>query len=546
MTFGAGGLLTKLAFAITISLIINFNVFAQVDTSWVRAYNQFEGGTDCPVAIDVDNAGNVYVTGASRAATGGANFNTIKYNSNGDTSWLRSYGGGGNYDDSPVALKVDAVGNVYVAGFVVYYPGGYDYIIIKYLSNGDIDWIRPYENGNIYGVGQSLVLGGSGNIYLTGYATEPHDNWDLLLIKYRPDGDTAWIRSYNGPANGYEAGQSMCVDNNENIIITGIIQDSLTRFADILTVKFDSSGNQLWAARYNGATDFYDSGRYIAVDRDGAVYVAAISPQYNSNDDILLIKYNADGDTVWTRLYDGSAHMGDFVTGLGIDYEGNIIISGLFMDGSHEAYDGKIITLKYDSEGNIIWQRIYGETRLTYPIPSSMCLDAAGNIYITGKTGQGLLALKYYSNGDSAWSWTYIPHSYGGAIVVDAFSNVYLTGRTSELEGQSHYLTIKLVQTALGTDDYTVISNIDYNLNSNYPNPFNPSTTIKYSLSQQSNICLSVYNLLGQKVATLFDGSAEAGEYSLIWNARDMPSGIYFARLTAAGKTSNIKMVLMK
>jgi hypothetical protein len=80
----------------------------------------------------------------------------------------------------------------------------------------------------------------------------------------------------------------------------------------------------------------------------------------------------------------------------------------------------------------------------------------------------------------------------------------------------------------------------------NHPNPFNASTTIKYYLPSKSDISLSIYNLLGQRVETLFKGVQDPGEHSITWDASRFPSGIYFARLEAAGRTENIKMVLLK
>lgn len=81
---------------------------------------------------------------------------------------------------------------------------------------------------------------------------------------------------------------------------------------------------------------------------------------------------------------------------------------------------------------------------------------------------------------------------------------------------------------------------------STYPNPFNGSTAIKYCLPSESEISLSIYNLLGQRVEKLFGGIQIAGEHSVTWDASAFPSGIYFARLETAGRTENIKMVLLK
>ncbi len=79
-----------------------------------------------------------------------------------------------------------------------------------------------------------------------------------------------------------------------------------------------------------------------------------------------------------------------------------------------------------------------------------------------------------------------------------------------------------------------------------FPNPFNTSATIEFTLPEKADVELSVYNILGQKIVTLFDGRSPAGDYSLTWNAVDFPSGIYFARLEANLYSQNIKMLMLK
>lgn len=83
-------------------------------------------------------------------------------------------------------------------------------------------------------------------------------------------------------------------------------------------------------------------------------------------------------------------------------------------------------------------------------------------------------------------------------------------------------------------------------LNPNYPNPFNPTTTISYELKEDSEVLLSIWNIVGQKVVTLADGMKEAGEHTATWNASEMPSGIYIAQLRVGGKVFIRKMTLIK
>lgn len=85
-----------------------------------------------------------------------------------------------------------------------------------------------------------------------------------------------------------------------------------------------------------------------------------------------------------------------------------------------------------------------------------------------------------------------------------------------------------------------------FSLSRNHPNPFNATTTFSYSLPEQSEVTLSIYNILGRRVSTLFDGNKQAGYHTVTWHADHNPSGVYFARLEIGDWSQNIKMVLLK
>jgi len=92
---------------------------------------------------------------------------------------------------------------------------------------------------------------------------------------------------------------------------------------------------------------------------------------------------------------------------------------------------------------------------------------------------------------------------------------------------------------------------IEFSLSQNYPNPFNPSTTIRYSIPNNVNreseiVSLVVYNMLGQKVATLINQNQKAGNYEVKFDAAHLNSGVYFYRLTANGFQSTKKLMLLK
>jgi len=85
-----------------------------------------------------------------------------------------------------------------------------------------------------------------------------------------------------------------------------------------------------------------------------------------------------------------------------------------------------------------------------------------------------------------------------------------------------------------------------FKLKANFPNPFNPSTTIPYALSSESYVTLQIYNSLGQEVACLVNETQDAGEYSVMWNAAELSGGIYFCRLSTNTGTALMKLMLVK
>ncbi len=87
---------------------------------------------------------------------------------------------------------------------------------------------------------------------------------------------------------------------------------------------------------------------------------------------------------------------------------------------------------------------------------------------------------------------------------------------------------------------------LSYTLEQNYPNPFNPTTTIRFTLAKSSNVKLVLYNILGQKVATLIDSRMEAGQHSYVFDAGKLASGVYFYKLEAGDFRSVKKMLLLK
>lgn len=86
----------------------------------------------------------------------------------------------------------------------------------------------------------------------------------------------------------------------------------------------------------------------------------------------------------------------------------------------------------------------------------------------------------------------------------------------------------------------------EFNLEQNYPNPFNPSTTINYSIPNNGFVKLAVYNILGEEVSTLVNKVQSAGNYSIDFNASELPSGIYLYRIDTQNLSLSKKLILTK
>ena len=106
------------------------------------------------------------------------------------------------------------------------------------------------------------------------------------------------------------------------------------------------------------------------------------------------------------------------------------------------------------------------------------------------------------------------------------------------------YFTLTIDATALSIDALNIPE--EFALHNNYPNPFNPITTIRYDLPQESDVTLTIYDITGRMVKTLVNNPQQAGMKNVVWNATDVTSGIYIYRIQAGDFTQTRKMILLK
>lgn len=198
---------------------------------------------------------------------------------------------------------------------------------------------------------------------------------------------------------------------------------------------------------------------------------------------------------------------------------------------------------------NIMWSIDY-ETDIQ-PIFNQNCMGCHAGPYSGG------LQLGSYSElmagGNSGTS--VIPYDSENSILYQKISGNQVLGNQMPPANLMYISNIDLIaqwidegaleaSSSLSINDVSLSTN--FKLNKVFPNPFNPITNINYTLSQKSKIRLDIYNNSGEKIVTLKDGIEYAGSHSILWNAMDYPSGLYFLRIEAENFRETYKLMLVK
>jgi hypothetical protein len=313
----------------------------------------------------------------------------------------------------------------------------------------DTAWVRTYSasgNGDDYPC--AIAVDDAGNVYVSGFAYGEGTSSDYTTIKYDASGNQLWAAVYDGPANHWDEASDMAIDHEANIYVTGRSAqwDTIPYNYDYATVKYDSAGNELWVRRHDGSEGLYDEAWAIAVDAAGNAYVTGSGCEAGEPCGYITIKYRFDGTEHWIRCYDG----GSAANAIAVDDNGNVCVAGDSWGGVATDWDYSVV--KYDSLGNELWaQRYDGPAHMT-----EYCNDAEvdrwGNLYVTGwsygvGTDYDWATVKYDSAGNELWVRRYNGPGNGediaGFLALDDSGNVYVTGTSTGSESGYDYATVK-------------------------------------------------------------------------------------------------------
>lgn len=366
-------------------------------------------------------------------------------------AWVQRYSVGqrGELADT---IRVDSDGNIYVGGFSngswVSSPNDLRSLfdIVKYAPNGTVIWSRTYEAPNPQQARvaefNDMVVAPDKGVVIVGKLQDKILGTACIVMKYDLAGTLLWTQTYSGlpiaadTVDEQEKCQAVDTDAAGNIYVTGTVLERLNGNGPVvvngLVAKYSAAGVLAWNYSYPGPSAAPDILTHIEVGSGGDIYVAGKSGARNSAGDLhenyALIKLRANGTAAWTKQYDGSNGENDEFIDMALDANNAVYLSGTTTSVANSL---DIVTLKYATDGTLLWEKAYNGVSATYGStldrPYALVVGADA-LYITGVSGIDLednyrsivRTLKYNLNGGLEWAKSYTnQYNYGSDGGVD-------------------------------------------------------------------------------------------------------------------------------
>lgn len=333
--------------------------------------------------------------------------------------WARLYNGPSSGTDIGWSIFVDDSAYVYVTGLIASGSNRSDRGTIKYKPNGDSVWVRLYGEPNTIESGSDLFVDTIGNVFVTGIPN---------LQKYDMNGNLIWTR--NDSALGTIVGGIKLLKNVENKII-GLT--SLQNYYYVISKYNPTGGDTLFRTFIRAKNNPYD----MAIDKQGNIYISGIynGPFPPNYQDFCVVKCGPDGDSLWSWIYNGTDPQQPFdaAYAITVDDSGYVYATG----GSDDINGtGNWFTVKLTPDGDTLWTRRFNiGGSYAYNIDA----DRYGNIYVSGITNiTRATVVKYSSSGAFQWSRT-LPNTmiigYQPLQTIDSNGSVYITATSENFNG---------------------------------------------------------------------------------------------------------------
>jgi hypothetical protein len=540
-----------LIFALQIYPSLSFS--QQPTQEWVRRFNwnSYSGGLD----VQLDSSGNVYVLMRLVNSSTSNDYGVAKYTPAGILLWGVNYN---NSNDQPKAFAVSKTGDVYITGTTTVSFESH-ITTVKFNTDGILQWAKVYNGGGPDDAPTDIKIDNSGNIIVAGNTNIGGDTVKALTVKYNQNGDTLWVKKFTQLPDDSGTSQ-IVIDTANNIFIVGDYGYHIN-LPDFLTIKYNPSGTLLWYSTYDSPQSYQDLAERIALDSIGNLYVVGTTqvPSGAGHNDV-LIKLNNNGIIQWTKIFKGiltgNGNGGYILPGIAVSSDNNSIYYTTLCLSA--VANSEIVTIKYNNSGDSIWtKRYFGGVNGASNYPTALRLDKDNNIYVCGVgnrpvSGDDYVIIKYLPDGTQQWVAFYNgPLSNSNdlckGMYIDKNYDVYITGQSSYFNSGPilwEATTIKYGQ-PLGIHNQNNGLPRDYELFQNYPNPFNSGTIINYSLLKNSYVHVNLYNPTGQLVKNIVNEKQSAGYYSIFVNLNDLPSGVYFYSLVSDNSLIDTKKLIL-
>ncbi|MHA1697149.1 MAG: SBBP repeat-containing protein [Candidatus Helarchaeota archaeon] len=344
--------------------------------------------------------------------------------------WNKTFGG--TDEDKGYGIAIDNDKFIYLVGSTKNYGTGIptysNAMLVKFDITGNIKWYRIWGYSK-KDIGYDVAIDNAHYVYIVGSTQNlAVSGRNLFVAKYDGNGNQIWNRTWKGSVLADIEGYAVAIDKNNNIYITGKTPGASF---DMFIIKYNSSGSRIWNLTWGSTGE--DMGKGIAVDSQDNIYV--VGTYYDtgtSNDYIFLNKYSSGGVFQWSRKI-GSSSYTDYGEGIAIDKNDYIFIVGSINNTATSSYD--IVVAKYDSLGNLIWEKYYGDHKKEYGY--DIAVGRFNNIYISGSKeasspARNIFFLKIDGTGNmifnTTWGGVGTADMYGYSIGVTSNLDVYIGG----------------------------------------------------------------------------------------------------------------------
>lgn len=284
-------------------------------------------------------------------------------------------------------------------------------------------------------VAEAVARAADGSSYLVGitdsFTTDQFGNPSpkIFLVKFAPDGSLSWQRIWNGTTIRGLGRPDVAVSLDGSVYVTGVTADNQN---DAVLLKFDANGTLLWERAWGGAAS--NESLAVATASDGSVYIAGTATSFGpSSAGLFVVKFDSLGNLVWQRISDGAA--GNAVA---VGSDGSVYAAGTTPRNEIGNFD--LLVLKITAAGSLVWQRIYSAGEVVDP-RGRMAAGSDGSIVIAGAIQAAsrrvvdiaALIIKLTSDGALVFDKQFAGRSSetGDGVAVAPDDTIYVAGTTT-------------------------------------------------------------------------------------------------------------------